>query len=123
MDIRDLRIGNWVMYNDQNQTPMPTAIQIGIQDLVLINENVKDCNYQPILLTEEILLKCGFEKINHIHGYSFYSLSKSKKNKCHIDIYDNKTLWMGYSVGHCQHLHELQNLFYSLTKTELIINL
>jgi len=79
-------------------------------------------NLKPIPLTEEWLIKIGFAKINHINGYSFYSLSKSKINKCHIDIYDSKTQYMGYSVKHCKYLHELQNLYFVLTGLELIIN-
>lgn len=128
----ELRIGNWVMYNDQNETPMPTAIQICIQDLILINENVKDCNYKPIPLTEEILLKCGFQKressacneyyigINQVTKDWLFSITWLIKpesiNAPNCPFYRNG----GHNI---YYLHELQNLFYSLTKTELIINL
>lgn len=83
----------------------------------------REDNLQPITLTPEILEKCGFEKIKHIYGYSFYTLSKSKVNRCHIDIYPEKTLWMSYSVSHCKYLHQLQNIFYCLCGTELTITL
>lgn len=72
-----------------------------------------------IILSNEILEKVGFKKINHIHGYSFYSLNSSKVNGCHIDIYPEKTSWMSYSVNHCKYLHQLQNLYYSITGNEL----
>lgn len=73
----------------------------------------------PIPITEQILIEFGAEKINHIHGYSFYTFSKSKTNKIHLDIYDNKTLYMGYYVNHCSYVHQLQNLYLALTGEEL----
>ena len=90
-----------------------------IRDIIkeIPNNSIAD----SVKLTGDILLKIGFKKINHIHGYSFYSLSKSKKNKCHIDIYENKTQYMGYSVKHCEYLHELQNLFFTINGKELSI--
>lgn len=119
----ELRIGNWVMYNDQNETPMPTAIQICIQDLILINENVKDCNYNPIPLTEQILLKCGLIDTK-------YTLYIKAKTKVIIFNWSSKVVATGVRYGwhckkykHIKYLHELQNLYYALTKTELIINL
>ena len=75
----------------------------------------------PIPLTEDILLKVGAKKVNHINGYIFWTFSDSKINKAHIDIYDYKTCYYGYSVNHCKHLHQLQNLLKSLTGNDLKI--
>lgn len=77
---------------------------------------------KPIPLTEEWLVKFDFEKIKHIHGYSFWTLSKSKRNKCHIDIYETKTLFAGYVVENCKYVHQLQNLYWCLCGKELELN-
>ena len=101
MKASELRLGNIVQ---------------GMQVTVVKSLSEREINgwncgsFSGIPLTEEILLKCDFEKINHIDGYSFYSLSKSRKNKCHIHIYEYKTQYMGYSVEHCEFLHQLQHL-------------
>jgi hypothetical protein len=73
---------------------------------------------QPIHLLPDILEKAGFVKVNHIHGYTFFSHEKSK-----ISVYEHKTQYMGYGVFHAKYVHQLQNLYYSLTGTELTINL
>ena len=134
METKELRIGNWVNIPTGGDIQIP-AFPRKIKGITKFGElDFTEPSYpEPhlfhfnhcggILLTEEILLKIGFEKINHIHGYSFYSLSKSKKNKCHIDIYDTQTKYMGYLVNHCEYVHELQNLFFALTGKELEIKL
>jgi hypothetical protein len=85
------------------------------------NHDETGLDVEAVPLTPEILEKIGFKRIDHVHGYSFYSLSQSKKNRCHIDIYPEKTSWMSYSVKHCKYVHELQNLYYSLVGSELEI--
>ena len=83
------------------------------------NHDETGLDIEAVPLTTEILEKIGFKRVDHVSCYSFYSLSQSKKNRCHIDIYPEKTQWMCYSVKHCKYLHELQNLYYSLTGSEL----
>ena len=79
---------------------------------------------EPIELIEEWKLKIGFKKINHIHGYSFYSLTHSKINECGIRIYDTHTESRGYYLkNHCKYLHQLQNLYFALTGEELEVSL
>jgi hypothetical protein len=78
-------------------------------------------NYRPIPLTEEWLVKCEFEKINHVNGYVFWSLSRSKINRLHLDVYDNYAKYYGYIVAHCKYLHQLQNLYFALNGKELTI--
>jgi hypothetical protein len=129
MKEKDLRIGNTIHriskdtynFNGEGTDKIITDADVNV-DLWILKEisELTQKEYFAIELTEKVLLKIGFEKINHIHGYSFYSLSKSKLNKCNINIYDNKTLFMNYSVKHCKYLHELQNLFFVLTGSELV---
>lgn len=118
----ELRIGNYVMFNDQNETPTPVVIQINIADLTLISENHKYCNYQPISLTEEILLKCGV-KSDGIHIYMEFNprmcLLFNYGNYAEMDlVQDGK--YISFKLSHIKHLHELQNLYFALTKQELV---
>lgn len=70
----------------------------------------------PIPLTEEILLKCGFEarskKIWNEHGTYYLFLNGA--------FYIYKTNGGCYKVIH--YLHTLQNLHFALTEEELICN-
>jgi hypothetical protein len=108
----ELRIGN-LIFKNHNVVDERETIYVSVQDFYWI-EKYPD-SYEGMPLTEEWLLKFGFEKINHIHGYSFWSHKKTK-----ISIYDNKTEWMGYYVdNNCKYVHQLQNLFFALTGKEL----
>lgn len=118
----ELRIGNWVMYNDQNETPTPVVIQINIADLALISDNNKYCNYQPIPLTEQILLDCGFDS-NGIHIFKKFNprmcLFFNYGNCAEMDLAQDEK-YISFRAMHIKHLHELQNLYYALTKQELV---
>lgn len=122
----DLRIGNWVMYDnryfqiDSIATVFPTlnTTEFGIG---VVDWN----NISGIPLTEKILLDCGFDT-NGIHIFKEFNprmvLYFNNGNHAEMDlIQDGKSISFKYS--HIKYLHELQNLFYSLTKTELTINL
>lgn len=90
----------------------------------------------PIPLTEDILLKCGFKK-----GHSMdlicddcftmpiltpdmlVDVFKNKsENSWYIHIDDEACCSVGYAKD-IQYLHELQNIFYDLTKIPLDIKL
>ncbi len=125
MKAEELRIGNWVL--DAECEPYYFQVEqiskfVGY-DLFAVyrNGSIKTKEPEPIPLTEEWLVKFGFEKVDHIHGYSFWSLSKSKINKCHINVYEHTTTWMGYNIKHVKYVHQLQNLYFALTGEELTI--
>ena len=61
IDSKDLISGNLVYYSDKDI--IDDIISIGIPDLILIASNIQDINYEPIPLTEEILLSFGLEKL------------------------------------------------------------
>ena len=117
MEAKELRIGNWVLINDT-----PNIIRGG--GIAAIEAGYFKMPLCPIPLTPEILVKAGFEVINHVHGYSFYSMDRKgqKRDRPAIDIYDTKTLYMGQWVNHCKYVHQLQNLYFALTGEELEIN-
>lgn len=66
--------------------------------------------YEPIPLTEEWLLKLGFNKEE-----CFYIL----KGVCLEDEYDGRYRLDGQSDCFIKHVHQLQNLYFALTSVEL----
>ena len=98
----ELRIGNWVSGPDNHQ------YQIKIEDLYF--------NHVPILITNEILVKFGFEKIS---GY--YSKSPIVITDRWVEIEGYNYDYSGAIVEKkiCKHLHQLQNLYFALTGEEL----
>jgi D-serine deaminase-like pyridoxal phosphate-dependent protein len=115
MKANELRIGNYV-YNGFNEVVRISNIISQNNTSGYLLETLK-----PIPLTEEILLKCGFvsckadkdnEWLNLKTRYFNFSSDESVKFK-KVYLVLNKTELV------CDHLHELQNLYYSLTKTEL----
>lgn len=134
MKANELRIGNWVKIDDGigRVIALSSFEHLGLEikpepnQTVMVGDKLFDypeSELSPIRLSEEILIKCGFRKVNHINGFSFYTLSNSKKNKAHIDIYDHQTIYFGYHVSHCKYLHQLQNLFFALMGEEIKIEL
>lgn len=113
INANELMLGNWVNHIMQNVKLTPN---------ILLNISNDSRNYSPIQLTPEILEKAGFERVNHIHGYTFYSSKKKLGNPC-IYVYDTKTEVMGYMVSHVKYVHQLQNLYFALTGQQLEINL
>ncbi|OYY99535.1 MAG: hypothetical protein B7Y37_13675 [Sphingobacteriia bacterium 28-36-52] len=73
---------------------------------------------QPIRLTTEILEKCGFEKATDEFGGYLSPLYKGGR----IRIDDN-TWYNGCFDTEIKHLHQLQNLYFALTNTELTFKL
>lgn len=112
MKAKELRIGNLVNYGD------------GV--LVLDINDFRDYDFkkfEPIPLTEEWLVKFGFEphgERNSLNGYS--------KNKLRVEyLFDNlearliKDSETSYHLTTLKHVHQLQNLYFALTNEELEI--
>jgi hypothetical protein len=117
--ISDLRIGNRVLYNDKNETPTPVIIEIGLSDLILISNSVKDCVYTSIKLTPEILENnLGLKKVAQTSDE--YKIGNIVLNIClYSDGYKVNVYLGGEFLGYHTTVHSLQNLFYSLTGVEL----
>lgn len=122
MNAADLRIGNWLIDGNGNY------YQVEVADLALLSTrpDTKECN--PIPLTPEVLEACGMEKLNNawiiddgsrndhgdkICGDKTFSLFDNSYGKC-----ENLT----YAYEKILNLHQLQNLYFALTGTELIYN-
>lgn len=102
MKANELRIGNYVL--DRGK---PVSL-VGSQLVNIITGKYVD-EYQPIRLTEEILLKCDNEFTTD------FKLS-FKNNRLHI-LFCEKWLLV------CDYLHEYQNAHHTLTGEELTVNL
>ena len=110
----DLRIGNYVIDNLG-----------GILKIKGISTDSDLSHIKPIPLTEKILLDCGCKKRPEgfvgfkIFAGTYLEINIAKKRTI-IFLEDGSKC---VDLKHNGFLHEFQNTIYSLTKTELIINL
>jgi hypothetical protein len=128
MNANELRIGNLVMMGTR------TIVQINQlrgsevftnTKVALIESAINDI--KPIPLTPEILEKCGFEAPDYrFPNHSFYSL----QNWLEVSGEVRQSIWLLYANDdeyrtgtEFQYLHQLQNLYFALTGTELTVNL
>ena len=114
IDAKDLRIGNWVL-----RLGNPTQINAVSKGYVSTHSSgsITENQIESIPLTPEILEKCGFEKVGNE-----WQNTNSEFTEC-FQFKNDKFYYTGgegvcFGVG-CQYLHELQNLYYALTKQEL----
>ena len=136
MEAEELRIGNWATVprkKDKEVYAKPVQLgAIGRNTFGILEDGkslvaIKD-DLSPIPLTEEILLKAGFEK-------------KGWQQELKMQISKYNILWwcdLGMSIicegrsdhddmvtfdSDCKYVHQLQNLYFALTGEELEIEL
>ena len=126
MKANELRIGNLVygiVYNDE------TDEETHVLCKVLILDSVGETDYpiwvesdsgheffdrfEPIPLTEEWLLKFGFEKTK-------YGFVKMTEIAC-LRIWEEDVTYSGTLIENIEHVHQLQNLYFALTGEELTL--
>ena len=140
MDSKELRIGIWFNYFNR-----PTRIN-NWTELLKSFDDLKMQYIEPILLTEEILLKCGFEKqglkilefykksiswnstfkeisISIQHGNQYVYLREQNDELPNDRMADNIICIFNSDIHGKLYLHKIQNLYFALTNTELEINL
>jgi hypothetical protein len=139
MKAKHLRIGNLVFgkYEDNNEversvlcrvlaldeTGEMLQYKIWVETFGSSNQEYFD-GFEPIPLTEEWLLKFGFEKSNDLD--SFYHLRlindwtklfyDPKHGVCELSVSNH-----GAMIRKLKSVHQLQNLYFALTGEELII--
>ena len=116
MKAAELRIGNYV-YTD-NEYIIKSYSPDG-----LFNILTKIENYKPIPLTEEWLLKFGFEDLDTYLKLDFGKLSLVyyvDGEKLYLFI-DNGEECGSFHLKHIKSVHQLQNLYFALTGKELTI--
>lgn len=115
MKASELRINNWI--KDGNDFE-----QITIDHLSCLNSG--RCEFEPIPLTEEWLLKFGFEYSSFYGNYKIKAGNYSNSIKLYEGewCYNNDDSDAGcYFVTTIKYVHQLQNLYFALTNEELTI--
>lgn len=124
MKAKNLRIGNWVK-DEHGIAQYIYRLWVGGAELAEDEKGSDDFDYTEdeifgIPITEDWLIKFGFKDIsNRVEkrfikdNFNWYSSSNEVVVELDngINGYD---LWTG-----CKHIHELQNLFFAITGTEL----
>lgn len=116
--ITDLRIGNHVLYKPYgNRDGQPVRIEglLGMKAFFnkRSNESGMFHHLQPIPLTEEWLKKMAFEGYT-IWNKGYFELEYGHVSKCF-------QFRIGEWLNDIVYVHQLQNLYYSLTGEELTI--
>jgi hypothetical protein len=125
MKANEARIGNWIIDPHRDGIGNEGYDKVGKWDFA---NHLED--YEPIPLTEEILLKCGFEFYSEELGAKVFSIMIPKStsrilisDKGHFTLESEGTFWYMRSYKCPEYLHQLQNLYFALTNEELNIDL
>lgn len=124
---KELRIGNLISVKDENDVWNPKeATTRDIFNLLSAHDIVKAC-YEPIPITEELLLKFGFEKVSVAGwvsmGENYYRIGEfvieTKERLGFSYEWHKKFKDSAKYVTVFKYVHELQNLHFALTGKEL----
>lgn len=124
----ELRIGNWLQYKEFCPNEKYFIVKsilghgINMDGYTVISPS----SYEPIFLTPEILEKCGFQLSKGKLSLKFYKNPKRGRIVNLYKVSDGYRYLNTRGVGpspHINYLHQLQNLYFALTGTELEITL
>ena len=113
----ELRIGNLVGIASSLNFSIGKVTLISNNRILLDNKiSNKNHKFIPIELTEEWLLRFGFEKDNELNFVKF-------SFKVHFWSNYNSYMygWIGGNIE-IKYVHQLQNIYFALTGQELILN-
>lgn len=116
INVRELRIGNWVL--DAN---VPTVIDFSYMSYLIDYPTTHKVSAIP--LTEEWIKRFGFEYKYVDDTCGQYVISFSEWGMFAFDVNSEGYSYTGYAATFSTQLkfvHQLQNLFFALTGTELI---
>lgn len=122
--VRDLRVGNKVMY-DETSTLFDVT-EISATGIGVKNEEeetwIELDQFSPIKLTPFILEKAGFQKEDMEDlGTRIYIPISSQSDMCLS--WSKGNIWLEEINTNIKYIHELQNLYFALTGEELQIEL
>ncbi len=126
MKKQDLRIGNWY-----TSVKFKIPVTCDLSDLYDLCANADgatdhppiDEMFKPIPLTEQWLRKFGFVNKFKVEMYSDNKTLQEKKHHHHIVIRTDRFYYRvpGVTLNEIYFVHELQNLYYAITKDELVL--
>lgn len=133
VDVKELRIGNWVSYLGNNTRTNSISVEDNCGYVSILCSGIIGQNQiEPIPLTEELLLKCGFGKgydkgdetdgvFNRSCFYVMYGRKAAVSFRLDKDkLYVMLDKWKYIQI---EYLHQLQNIYYALTGEELEVEL
>jgi hypothetical protein len=123
MNEQELRLNNWVSYGSIPKKVYSIKSISGNGDVCFMGESTLiDANHiDPIPLTFEILEKCGFKWNNNTSQWHIGTNPVTMDWLFEIKpIGETFCYQNGYFI--ITYIHQLQNLYFALTGTELIIN-
>jgi len=119
MEAKELRVGNRILF-DGKITIVNTRMLAYINNANRLKNKIDLISFEPILLTEEILLKCNgmFKSENQLSIDRFVLSFQPKYNFWYV--LDSISLTY---ISKIEFLHEWLNLYFFLNGEELEINL
>lgn len=117
MQANELRIGNWIKHLKEEETVWSTQSPDGINSM-------PEGWYEPILITEEWLVKFRWKKDNYeLHwienkGIELWTKRCMPKDRWVYDVSIGE-LFKGEHLCYIKYVHQLQNLYFALTGEEL----
>lgn len=124
MNIADFRVGNHIVHPIFNEWTQIRAIAfngfyIGTPDGCPVHIS----QFKPIRLSEDTLIKIGFEMINKSY-FEFKVNGRDLVFEYTKDLNGNWYMMVNETTEtHMEYLHEFENLYFSLLKTNLEIEL
>lgn len=131
MKTQDLRIGNWINFPFHNEDvqiiglPLLQNLKQGIQVKTLGTELCEplEKQFSPIPLTEEWLVRFGFEKREPDDDYNYWGILNFTVLYGRTMDRDFSFFLNGYHNDcNIQYVHQLQNLYFALTGEELTLD-
>ncbi len=119
MTATELRIGNWC-YSSKNEPFQVNADDLVVMEIISGQSSPSEIQYNPIPLTEEWFLKFGFEHAGDRYVIDYKDILYAVKRGEHIKFdfgLNEGGLLYHYTTLKC--VHQLQNLYFALTGTEL----
>jgi hypothetical protein len=125
MEAQELRIGNYAMGNK------PFAVDSNHIAMAYNHEIAQNGHerFKSIPLTEDWLIRFGFEKRNGSFSIYLSELERSEIERKRIDIFFGAERIAAelcrsgicFSMVTCNYVHQLQNLYFALTSEELTL--
>lgn len=123
----ELRVGNWLLTDEdemlqvneikQDFNGYEYTITFITSDDMYHDSIISECN--PIPLTEEILLKCGFVRLDSVA----YVMPHIDRFIFDMPIFEDGLFRYGVNHISIKSLHQIQNLYFALTGEELNVEL